>query len=559
MALNWNKVRANLRLLGKVVTDCKEAKRVGLGFVDQELSSIANKIALLDTRIGTNPTASGIVSVWEALEDVVFDGRVLEIKLMDVEKRQQVVERVTKDMATKREKVQGKLDALLTNFDALADNYTEHILKLKAKLLALENNKRAQLLKEASAPFPTRVGSHAHIKNYEALHNGFESQISKLKEDGACLWEHLESLQASRDVNMLDYDPHGRNSRHNPIPVDQTHSKSLEILEAQIDNIESNCGGVVYSTHKIKFMAQHDVERFIEDKWVESCGTYWDLFSILVRMGCKKQSGHQHRQMTFAASHVQMTTLELDLLSSMSFERPLALFVANAAEMDTLKSLLYKSWVGLGLKTSVSGTITSDVSKFVAGIRGTLRFQAGDTSLAMRLLDNVEIQYNKLVAFVTKFFKDLTTVANFPVESAWKLIGRCLSGFFQTMVATRSVIALLEEARTTDTKAQVIWTVLQCHAIIDHFMKLEFKGHTTMVQQMTLYMMTEQVDPAQMLKQAVTVENGHKAVQEAVKLVKQLSDTVDKLKGEAATNKCKVDDVTNQLETLKKKVNTSKA
>jgi hypothetical protein len=62
---------------------------------------------------------------------------------------------------------------------------------------------------------------------------------------------------------------------------------------------------------------------------------------------------------------------------------------------------------------------------------------------------------------------ELTTVANFPVELAWKLIGRCLGGFFQTMVATWSEIALPEEARTIDAKAQVIWTVLQCHAIID--------------------------------------------------------------------------------------------
>jgi hypothetical protein len=127
------------------------------------------------------------------------------------------------------------------------------------------------------------------------------------------------------------------------------------------------------------------------------------------------------------------------------------------------------------------------------------------------------------------------------------------------MVATRLEIALLEEARTIDTKAQVIWTVLQCHAIIDQFIKLDFKGHTTMVQQMTLNMITEPVDPAQMLTQAVMVENGHKAVPEAVKSVKQLSDMVDKLKGEAATNKRKVDDFTNQLETLKKKVNTGKA
>jgi hypothetical protein len=41
-----------------------------------------------------------------------------------------------------------------------------------------------------------------------------------------------------------------------------------------------------------------------------------------------------------------MTALELDLLSSMSFERPVALFVTDAVEMDTLKCLSYESWVG---------------------------------------------------------------------------------------------------------------------------------------------------------------------------------------------------------------------
>jgi hypothetical protein len=254
--------------------------------------------------------------------------------------------------------------------------------------------------------------------------NRFEAQINKLKEDGVRVWRQLQELQVARDAEMIDADHTGGHSRHNPIPVDLSNSKSLEILEARMDNIESNQGGVVYSTHKFKFTSQHDVERFIEDKRMESCGTYWVLFSILVQMGGKKQSGHQLGQTTFAATpRVQMTTLELDLLSLMSFERPVALFVTDAAEMDTLKCSSYKNWLGVGLKTSVSGTITNDVTKFVSGIRGTLRFQAGDTLLAMTLLDNVEIQYNKLVSFIKNFFKELTTVANFPVELAWKLIG----------------------------------------------------------------------------------------------------------------------------------------
>jgi hypothetical protein len=91
--------------LGKVVTDCKEVNQEGLEVMDQELLSISNKIAFLDTRIGVNLTASGIVFVWEAVKYVVFDGRILESKLTEVEKQQQAVKRVTKDMSTKREKV----------------------------------------------------------------------------------------------------------------------------------------------------------------------------------------------------------------------------------------------------------------------------------------------------------------------------------------------------------------------------------------------------------------------------------------------------------------------
>jgi uncharacterized coiled-coil DUF342 family protein len=94
--------------------------------------------------------------------------------------------------------------------------------------------------------------------------------------------------------------------------------------------------------------------------------------------------------------------------------------------------------------------------------------------------------------------------------------------------------------------------MLQCHAIVEQFVKLDFKGHTTMVQQMTLYMMTKHVDPAQMTKLVTTMEGGHKSVQEAVKQVKQLADLIDKLKAESAAAKRKANDLSNQLETLKK-------
>jgi peptidoglycan hydrolase CwlO-like protein len=55
-----------------------------------------------------------------------------------------------------------------------------------------------------------------------------------------------------------------------------------------------------------------------------------------------------------------------------------------------------------------------------------------------------------------------------------------------------------------------------------------------------------------------TMEGGHKSVQEALKQVKQLADSFDKVKTESAAAKRKIDDLSNQLETLKKKVNAGK-
>ena len=92
------------------------------------------------------------------------------------------------------------------------------------------------------------------------------------------------------------------------------------------------------------------------------------------------------------------------------------------------------------------------------------------------------------------------------------------------MVAVRSEVSMMEDLGTIDNKAQMIWTVLQCHALIDKFVALDFKGHTSMIQQMTLYMMTERVDPGEMAKQKVTVEKAHVATQSVVEQVKTLTE-----------------------------------
>jgi hypothetical protein len=336
--------------------------------------------------------------------------------------------------------------------------------------------------------------------------------------------------------------------------IDLDAGERIDSLRDRLDDIEANRGEIVYSTNRYKFTSQHDVREYIKDNKIESCGIYWDLFSCLVRMGSKRQTPTQQAQATFAATRLETSTLELELSSSMSFERPPVLFVLDSTQVDVQKCGNYESWSGIGHNVSYLGTMTADITKFINGIRGTLRFRTGDTALAEALLDSVETQFNKLTSFMEKFYKELTTVANFPKESAWRLIGRCVGGFFQSMIRVRSEVTMLEEWRTLDSKAQMIWTVLRCHAVVDQFIALDFRGHTTMVQQMTLFMMTERVDPAQLTKVMTLVEAGNKAALDASKQVKTLTDSLEKVKSEAAAQKRKYDDLRSEVEALKRKV-----
>jgi hypothetical protein len=59
--------------------------------------------------------------------------------------------------------------------------------------VALENDKRARLVKEASA-FSSSVPRQGSGYDQEANHKRVELQIEKLKEDGARVWHHLQGL-----------------------------------------------------------------------------------------------------------------------------------------------------------------------------------------------------------------------------------------------------------------------------------------------------------------------------------------------------------------------------
>jgi hypothetical protein len=65
-------------------------------------------------------------------------------------------------------------------------------------------------LKEATGLSAPR-GRSVQVDAYKAIHNCFALQIDKLKEDRGRFWQHLETLQALRDVEMLEYDQQAKN------------------------------------------------------------------------------------------------------------------------------------------------------------------------------------------------------------------------------------------------------------------------------------------------------------------------------------------------------------
>mmetsp|Transcript_5276 Transcript_5276/g.8130 ORF Transcript_5276/g.8130 Transcript_5276/m.8130 type:complete len:129 (+) Transcript_5276:172-558(+) len=78
------------------------------------------------------------------------------------------------------------------------------------------------------------------------------------------------------------------------------------------------------------FGCPHEVEQYVIDKNVASCGTHWDLFSVMVVMGKGAQSGKDLSDKKYSASRVQLTVKETDLKGAMTHCLLACLFAKKA-------------------------------------------------------------------------------------------------------------------------------------------------------------------------------------------------------------------------------------
>jgi hypothetical protein len=135
-------------------------------------------------------------------------------------------------------------------------------------------------------------------------------------------------------------------------------------------------------------------------------------------------------------------------------------------------------------------------------------------------------------------------VAKFSPKTAWQLVGRCWAAVFEEMRPFRVSLKEVRDTSTAEAKASVIWGVLQQHRIMDEFIALKFEAHPAIVRELSLFIITERVDP-----QAIIRQEERLCAVEAT--VVQLQKSVSSLLEVTANNKGHHDNLANDLRQFK--------
>jgi hypothetical protein len=282
------------------------------------------------------------------------------------------------------------------------------------------------------------------------------------------------------------------------------------------------------------FSTFYEVKSWCEENSVISYGTFWDLFSVLVAMKPKYQTGKDMADKRYSSARIKSTPFENDLAASMSHPRPLALFGKKGGELALMNDCFgacpsYEQWVGSGCD-SVKAMLTTQLVNFCAGVNGTLDYGHPATPFITALLTEVQSQWNHMVSCIETFHNDLIYVAKFTKPKAWQLLGRTMAAVFEAMSGPRAKVARLSDGQDLHSKASLIWAVLCCHRIMQQFIEVKFWGHPAIVKEMTLFMLTERVDPSEICKLMERVKEAEAKSAQALRTAMTLEKEVGVLK-----------------------------
>jgi hypothetical protein len=101
---------------------------------------------------------------------------------------------------------------------------------------------------------------------------------------------------------------------------------------------------------------------------------------------------------------------------------------------------------------------------------------------------------------------------------------------FDMMADFRAKVALIEDPKPLDNKVKIVWCVLQCHMVMKRFMVVKFQGHPVIVKEITMFMVSEQVDPDNLKSITTKMETAKTALAAANGRISTLENSLNELK-----------------------------
>jgi hypothetical protein len=512
------------------------------------MNELGNKARLLASRIGKDerPDQSE-TSVWETLnilQEEVDQGK------EGIKTTQEGLEKLLG--STEREDI----SSMGKNLGKLASAYRKSMLGINTRLCQIEL-KVSKLSSEGQGTgdqFNFNAESSFDAKN----HSDVESRLREIQDRVRVLEADFKAQDGpSRDPGWGG-DTHNVNANGDPSATFTEGSADqdsilnrLEVLEARATDATCGFGGFNFSTLQ-------DVVAFVRKYSVPTCAMYWDMLSVMVCMRSRGETGKEQSERKYAAQKANVhSSLEADLVASMGHERPLCLYSKDKKELAThdkgfAACPTHKMWTSGGAQ-SFWYQLDYDFRAFCDGLTGRIssRGRAGLTPgalLSQCLITAMSGHFVKLIAFINDFFRELVEVAKFREEKAWVLVGQCVACVFEVMRPFRSEVTLIEDPAPIQNKSAFIWAVFQSHRVMEEFILVGFKGHPSIVKQMSLFMVTERVDPSEILVMMTKVTKAEAAAEKATAEAKRLTEA-------NGVQKRRIDALSENLEAFKKKVN----
>jgi hypothetical protein len=423
VAENFDTLFAEFNKLGKGEKKSRLALSGSISNLQTALGEANTRVQLLSAKVGADDVASeqGSLSVWECVGSI--QDEVLALGASRDTSQQNSLESVERDkftqsklghMRTDLGEVSARSNNLGGSFMILSANYLLVVGQMKTSVSALETRLAGVEGAVASAPFGAHPGAGGSVTWDPPLApttlGGERGGVTASREDFGRLVGRVTEVE--RRVNTQGAGQDGSGA---------AYGVQIEQILVRMGDMESRVSDESVVIHENVFCSAADVLLWCRTNEVVSCGLYWDLFSVLIVMLPKQQTGKDRADETHSSDRTKSTPKENDLAVAMSHDRPKVLFgkSVGTGELVPLEDGFgarptHAKWIRGS--ESYKAKLWKMLNTYLLGLSGSLPPTGGGPAgvFARGLVVEIRSQWTDVVTFIDSFMLKLCEVAKFP-------------------------------------------------------------------------------------------------------------------------------------------------